>query len=231
MGYAGSVKNNTLMAQFNYTENKLDKLSKDVVDDVCKTIREVTDLNMVNAHNFGINASDTSDLQSTIDLYRVGMQSPRQAIINKSDAIRNIKQLIREIIDDLFKLQMDKMVNTLKKSNPSFVGKYYQARMIIQLGSSTTKIRGTVNNTENKKPIYAASVILRLSGQSTVAYQTKSGNNGLFHISDIKPGNYDIEVTHPDFIAFSETNIYFAPGKKIQRKYIHKKAATPPISE
>jgi hypothetical protein len=230
LAYAGSVKNNTLIAQVNYTEPKLNKLSKDEVDDVCQTIREVADLNMLNAQSFGINASDTSDLQSTINLYRIGMQNPRQAIINKSDAIRQIKQLIREVIDEIFKVQMDKMVNTLKKSNPSFVDKYYQARIIIQLGSSTTKIRGTVNYTENKKPIYAASVTLRNAGQSTIAYQTKSDNDGLFHISDIKPGNYDIEVTHPDFIAFSETNIHFAPGKKIQRKYILKKAAIPPIS-
>jgi hypothetical protein len=231
MAYAGFVKNNTLMAQVNYTENKLDKLAKDVVDDVCQTIREVADLNMLNAQNFGINASDTSDLQSTIDLYRMSMQSPRQAIINKSDAIRNIKQLIREIIDDLFKLQMDKMVNTLKKSNPSFVSKYYQARIIIQLGSTSTKIRGSVNSSVNKNPIYGASVILRPTGQSTIAYQTKSDKDGLFHISEIKPGNFDIEVSFPGCGTIKETDVRFGPGKEIKRRYILKITATPPISE
>jgi hypothetical protein len=226
--YAYSVKNNTLAVQVDYTIPKLDHLSKDVVDDACQTIREAADLNMPNAQNFGINASDTSDLQSAINLYRISIQSPRQVIISVAEANRQIKNLIREILDDLFKHLMDKMVNTLQQSKPSFVSKYFDARQIIQLGASSGILRGFIFDPD-KKPLADVIVSLRITSQTSVVAQTKSDAKGFFSIHNIKANNYDIELTLLGYDTILETDVHFAPGKNIKRKYILKKAAAPPI--
>ena len=132
--YAASVNNNTLKAKVNYSQTKLDRLKKEEIDDVCQTIRDVTNTNIANAQNYGVIPADVTTLQSTINVYRIGTQNPRLAIITKSDAKKQIKKLIREIIDLIFKEQMDKMALTRKDTNPTFVNKYFGAREIIDLG-------------------------------------------------------------------------------------------------
>lgn len=219
IAYATSINNNTLKAQVNYTERKLDKLKKEEVDDVCQTIREATDANMANAQNYGTSPTDTSDLQTTINLYRIGIQNPRQAIINKSNAVSQIKKIIREAIDILLKGQMDKMVLTLKTSNPNFVSKYFGAREIIDLGKTHGKLRGTTTDPA-KKPLEKVAIILRITTQTAIAYQTKTDASGKLSIPNIKPNNYDIEVSLPNSQTITETNVHFGPGKELKRKYV-----------
>ena len=114
---------------------------------------------------------------------------------------------------------MDKMVLTLKSTKPDFVNKYFDARKIIDLGTATGKIRGTVTN-QDKKPLTGAILILRLTGQTTTVSQTKSDAQGNFSIANIKPGNYDFECSLSKFNTISETNIKFSPGKELKRKII-----------
>jgi hypothetical protein len=46
LAYANSIKNNTLKALVNYTEPKLNKLPKEMVDDICDSIRIATNDNI-----------------------------------------------------------------------------------------------------------------------------------------------------------------------------------------
>ena len=225
-GYASATKNNTLKALVDYKPSVLDHLPKEKVDDACQTIRETADANMLNAQNYGITASDTSDLQTAIDLYRMSIQSPRQFIITRSNANKQIGKLIREVIDDLFDGQMDSMVRTLISTNPEHVDKYFLARKIIQLGTTTGKIRGTVSDSD-KKPLLGVLISLRLTGDVTIVAYTKTDSEGYFKIDNIKPGNYDIEVTLSGFVTITETDIRFGPGKELRRRYTLLKGAAP----
>jgi len=219
VAYATSINNNTLKAQVNFTESDLNRMKKEEVDDVCQTIHDVTNANIANAQNYGISGTDVSDLQTTINLYRTAVQNPRQAIISKNDSKKQIKNLIDEVIKTIFKGQMDKMVNTLKNSNPNFVNKYFDARTIIDLGKTTGKLRGTVKDRPGT-PISGVAIILKITSQADIAYQTLTDDTGIFGIANIKPGNYDIFVQKTGFTTITETNIRFGPGKELQRKYI-----------
>ena len=101
--YAAFAKNNTLKAQVNFTEAKLNALKKEEVDDVCQTIHDATNANIANAQNYGASPGDVSALQIAINLYRTSVQNPRQAKITKDDAARQIKELIRDIMDNSFR--------------------------------------------------------------------------------------------------------------------------------
>ena len=117
LAYANSIHNNTLAALVNYTESDLNRAKKEDVDDICEAIHDATNTNIAGASPFGVSASDVTDLQASIDLYRTASQNPRQAIISKSQAKKKVTNMIREVIDDLMVSQMDKMVNTLKKTS------------------------------------------------------------------------------------------------------------------
>jgi hypothetical protein len=218
VAYATAVNNNTLKAKVNFTDSDLKRIKKEEVDDVCQTIHDETNANISNAQNYGITPSDVTSLQTAINLYRTSVQNPRQALITKNDAKRQIKVLIDEIIKIIFKNQMDKMINTLKLSNPNFVNKYFEARVIIDLGKTTGKIRGTITD-ESKNKLADVSIKLRLTGETPVIHQTLSTPEGTFGIANIKPGNYDIEVSKSGFQTITETKVRFGPGKELQRRY------------
>jgi len=219
MAYATSVNNNTLKASVNFTKAKMEKMRKDEVDDTCQTIIEAAQKYFDNAKNFGIDENDVNDLKTTISLYRTSVQNPRQAIIAKADANKQIKELIREVLDVIFKGVMDAMVRTLEKSNPSFVTQYFYAREILDLGTRHTGFRGVILNND-KKPIERAVVKLLKEGSSETAYETQTNAKGEYIIESISPTYYDCVVNAFDYVPFSEKGIQFNSGKDVKREYI-----------
>jgi len=71
---------------------------------------------------FGIVASDVTDLQAAINLYRTKSQNPRQAIITRSQAKKHVAIMVKELIDDLLVGQLDKMVEYAKGFEQEFLG-------------------------------------------------------------------------------------------------------------
>jgi len=147
--YASSINNQTLKSSVDYSFSDLNELKKEEADDICQSIHDTGNANAGNISNFGVNATDISDLQTAINLYGTAVQNPRQAVINKKDAKAQIKRLIREITLILFKEQMDAMVYTLKTSNTNFFNKYFLAREVIDLGKGTTRLKFRILSTIN----------------------------------------------------------------------------------
>jgi hypothetical protein len=216
--YASSVNNNTLKALVDFPEYKLNGQKKDEVDDTCEGIYNAINANQVAVTPFGATAADATSLQTAIGLYRTAMQNPRQAIITKSNAVEQLNTIIRNTIDDLFKDKMDRMVNTLKLSNFNFWDLYFKAREIIDLGSTTAKLRGTVSD-NNGNPIAGAIISVHITGQSTEAYKAITDANGEFNISGILPNDYDIFITATGFQPQSEINIHISAGQEVNRDY------------
>ncbi|MBK5285631.1 MAG: hypothetical protein JJE25_09510, partial [Bacteroidia bacterium] len=163
--YAASVNNNTLMAQVKQRRSEFDSFKKEEVDDICQGIHDVAHNNIALVSPFGITPIDVTDLQTAIDLYIASIQGPRQARITIGNAKSQIKEIIKDTIQNIIKNQMDRMVDTLKLSNKIFYDKYYLAREIIDLGSTTTKIRGTIKDNEGN-PLPNAIVSLFLTGEA-----------------------------------------------------------------
>jgi len=218
--YASSINNNTIKALVNYTIPKLEDFKKEEVDDICQKIHDTANSYFGGASQFGIIASDISDLQTAIDIYRTASQSPRQAIISISDSKTQIKKIIREIIDLYLKGQLDKVVNTLLLTNSSFVNKYFLSREVIDLGTTHTKLRGTVFSNPTD-PIANADVILYTAASATIAYQTKSDTDGKFTINLIIPNlDYDLKIMKTGFQDFFEATIHFSPGEEVNRDVV-----------
>ncbi|MBK5285514.1 MAG: carboxypeptidase regulatory-like domain-containing protein [Bacteroidia bacterium] len=108
------------------------------------------------------------------------------------------------------------MVNTIKSTQVSFYNQYYQARIIIDLGSTTGKIRGTIKDS-NGDPVPNAIVSLNLTGQAVAKYKNTTDADGKFNIPNVHPDDYDIYVDATGFIQHKEMNVHFAPGKELKR--------------
>ena len=214
--YATSVNNNTLKAKVNYTLSELRAKKKEDIDDICQTIHDEANTNIALAGPFGYLATDVTDLNTAISLFRTASQNPRQAIITKKQANENIISIIRDVIDNLFAEQMDKMVKTLTTVNPNFVKGYFFAREIINLGSTSAKVRGTIKN-EEEVPLVGAKFYLTITGQSQKVDETTSLVGGKFGIANLLPNDYDLYWEHPFYQPKTETNVHISAGKEIRR--------------
>ena len=217
--YASSVNNNTLAAQVKYSRSAFDGFKKEEVDDICQGIHDLANTNIALVSPFGITAADITDLQTAIDLYVASIQGPRQARISISSAKSQIKDNIKDVIQNLFKKQMDKMIDTLKLSNKIFYDKYYLAREILDLGSTTGKLRGTVKDADGN-PIANAAVSMNVTGQAVAKYTATTDASGFFSIPNISPDDYDIIVDAVGFQQYKELNVHFAPGKELKRTIV-----------
>lgn len=219
IAYAAFINNNTLLQKVNYTKTSLNRLKKDEIDDACQTIHDEADLNIGAAGGYGYVSTDVTDLATAISLYRTAMQNPRQAIISKTLAIEQITSITRNIIDNGFKLGLDRMVNTLETTEAVFVSGYYHAREIINLGSTTAKVRGIIRN-ENGIFLVGAKFYLTVTGENQKVAEATAGAGGKYGVSDLAANDYDLYWEHTFYQPKVETNVHISAGKEITRNVV-----------
>ena len=124
-------------------------------------------------------------MNNRINYINCKLFSGRDKIKNANDKIHPI---IRDIVDNIFVRQLDKLTNTLKTSNPDYFSGYYSAREVIDLGHGTTKIKGsvTVKDSSPIKPVYPATIKIT---NGTDTYELHTDLNGVFS-QQIKRGTY-----------------------------------------
>lgn len=219
--FAHSSDNDALLQKIKFTLSELNNFKKEEVDDVCQFIHDEADANLSSITAFGLQATDVTDLQNAIDLYRNAIQNPRQAIISRSQANNRITELIREIIHDVFIRQIDPMVNTLVKSNPDFEESYFQARYILNLGKNHTKLTGKVTDLFGN-PIPGVKVSVRETSSGLVDFETQTKSDGTFSITGISPGDEDLVFESPGFEPVKEQQVHFSPGVVVRKEIMLK---------
>lgn len=188
LALGGSTNDNTMIAAANYTFAKLEKLAKDDVDDICEGIIALATTNTAALIPMGIVAADITDADTAVGIYRTSMNNPRQAKIDIKTANEKIHPIIRDIIDNIFVKQLDKLTNTLKTSNADYFSGYYSAREVIDLGHGTTKIKGavTVKDSSPVKPVYPCTIKIT---NGTDTYEIHPVLTGVYS-QQIKRGTY-----------------------------------------
>jgi hypothetical protein len=216
LAYANATNNNTLAALVNFNESKFIRAKKEEVDDMCEGIRAATDANIAAVVDYGVAATDVTDLQSAIDLYRTASQNPRFAVITKSQANKQMEVMVKEVIDNLLVKQLDKMVNTLKTVNFVFWDGYRQARDIIDLCSTTAKLSGTVLN-ENDVPLINVDFTVYAAGTTEVLKSAKTDVKGKYNVSKLAAGMVDFKWALTGYSTVVETDVKIVAGKELRR--------------
>lgn len=218
--YAFSIGDADLKARVTFTLTELERLKKSEVTNICQVIHDEANTHIAAAGAYGYVAGDVTDLQTAIDLYRTDWQNPRQAQIAKKNAIATIKQIVREVIDEIFKAQMDKMVNTLKPSNPSFVNQYYLSREIIDLGSTSAKVRGEVTSENDGLPLSNVRVTVYETGTTNIVKQVITDGEGKYTTGPLNAGDYDFKWELTGYRTVTENNIHIVAGKEVKRDLV-----------
>jgi|GEM_PF-1582212 len=219
LAFANSTNNNTLAALVDFSESALNGMKKEDIDDVCQAIIDATNGNIAGASNFGVTPIDVTDGQSAIALYRVASQNPRQAIISRSQAKKQEEIMVREVIDELLVKQMDKMTNTLKSTQIEFWRGYYQSREIINLGTTTAKVRGTVLDI-NDVPLKGVSFMILKTGTTEEVAKVLTDIKGKFNAAKLPAGDFDFKFELEGYKTVAESNVHISAGKELKRKIV-----------
>ncbi|MCG3166485.1 MAG: hypothetical protein POELPBGB_02264 [Bacteroidia bacterium] len=219
LAFANSTNNNTLAALVDFSESELNGMKKEDVDDTCQAIHDAANANLAGATLFGITGIDVTDLLAAIGIYRVASQNPRQAIVSRSQAKIQAELMVGEVVDELLVKQLDKMANTLKATQIEFWRGYYQSREIINIGSTSAKVRGTVLD-ENDVPLRDVVFTIFKTGTTEEVKKVFTDIKGKFNAAKLLPGDFDFVFEKEGFKTVTETNVHISAGKELKRKVV-----------
>jgi hypothetical protein len=131
--YADDINDETLLGSMHYTYNSLikDTTNQSIVD--MQAIHDkAAAIAIALLTPFNVVATDLTDLQTAINAFTTGAPQKRALVVNTSVATTQLPPLFTLQRKQLKKL--DHMVNTFKKSQPTFVANHFNARKIINLG-------------------------------------------------------------------------------------------------
>ncbi len=74
--------------------------------------------------------------------------------------------------------------------------------LAMPLFSQTSKVKGILSDTSEKKNLYRSVVSLLKEKDSTFVIFTRSNQDGSFELSNVKPGKYILFITHPTYADF-----------------------------
>lgn len=207
VAYAAATKNNKLLKEVNYTHSDLIRTKDDQLAPRCKNIYDAAQANAAALRDYGITATTTETLLTTINNYQAKVPDPRNAAAQKATIRTNLKNLIKEA-DQILKLQLDKTVLGFKTSHPDFVTAYKANRVIIDPGKSTTTLKGVIINSTNKSPVSGATILVVETGNKT------SGNEkGSYQIKPIPAGIYTINISAPKYKDSTQKEVTVKQGQ------------------
>lgn len=97
---------------------------------------------------FGVDQQAISDLQTLRDELEDQLNAPRNAIVERKGLTQQITTLRKEL-DDILKLQLDKLMIVFKPDHPNFFRAYSNARVIVDLRNRTA---GNAERDDGKVP-------------------------------------------------------------------------------
>jgi len=217
--YANEVQDTVLRAKVKLTMTDYTSKKKEDVDDLCQEVHDSANAHAADVVNYGIVATDISDLQVAINLHRTHSQNPREAQITEGQAIKQADILIRELIDDLLIGQLDAMANTLRFDNNEFWRGYFQARVIINLGSTSTKVRGTVKTVDDV-PLVGVMFRIMQTGTETEVARVFTLVKGVFSANNLPSGDFDLEWSFAGYDTVKQVGVHLSPGKEVKRSVV-----------
>lgn len=141
--YANVSNNMTLRDQVNYSFTKISLQRDTLLIDLTQNVIDLANYNLNKLVDYNIDANMISNLQNKLDEFNDILSSPRQQIINRKGATKQLSILFREG-DAILKNEMDLLIVEFEKNNPDFVRNYKNARIIIDLRG---RRRATKSNT------------------------------------------------------------------------------------
>jgi len=198
--YASETENNDLYNLVNFTRSALRETEDEELPQVCQLIHDEANNVVGNLGDYGVDATDLSNLQDLITAWGTQSQAPRMAISERKAATETLPSLFKAA-DAILKKRMDKLMEKFRANERKFYDTYHVARIIVDLGRGPKKVArlgGVVVDNATGKPIKGATVQI---GDVVVT----TGADGRFVMEKVPFGERTAIVKAAGFMDLSKT--------------------------
>lgn len=194
--YAWNTQKWTLYGKLNKTVNMLMRMQDTSSQDYCQLVHDEANLYLADLAPYGITAPTLAELQDAILEYQFWLYQPRKAIVDRKQYTALVRVLILKGMKML--RLMDMYISALQYSHPDFYKKYFDSRIIVDVGSRKLSLRGVVYN---QFGTLQSGVTVRIA---SLGVQTLSTSLGNFEFKSLPPGIHMAEFSKPGYEMTSE---------------------------
>ena len=199
--YAAAISNPTLEAEVNYPVSRLKRTRDEQLVPVCQIIHDRAVEHQTALVDYGIKAPTIAALQTAINDYAAKTPNPRAALGNRKTQNAQRTELLRRG-DAILKKQIDKLVQTLRTTEPEVHATYFNLREIPDAPSTVTQLKGTITDASTGAPLKGATITIVELGKTAVSTST-----GKYHFKPVPHGNYTIKTAKEGYEPFEQDEI------------------------
>jgi len=195
--YAKYNRDLMLLSETKFTKTDLKDVPALELVDIARGLHSKIDANLDKLTEYELTAETQIVYMSTIDNYDESIPQPRQSQLKKKENTMLENQAFTSGDEALGNI--DTVVEIVRFSEPNFYTGYKNARKIVEQGSGSLQVKGTIWDAQTTKPIPGAVLTFCLSGKSDVAVKKQTAAKGGFMIKSLPEGIYNITVSKVGF--------------------------------
>jgi hypothetical protein len=208
MSVAQDTGDSELFELVNFSESELSHLPDALLLDRVALIIATGNTHAAAILPKGVTALMLGDLQALLTEYETVVVSPRDLIVDKKTATAQLVLLFLQT-DALLKDNLDRLMMLFKSSEQEFFMKYFNGRIIIDLGTQHTRLGGIITDSEGN-PLEGATVTAVGADLEEV-----SDEEGNYLFKPFIPGDFTITVEKPGFVTQTFTDVHVSPGQHL----------------
>lgn len=217
LAYSALNNDLDLEARVTVTPSKLKQMRDSSLPDLADFFHTKANSLLTALTNYGINAPVLVDFQATIASYRAILQAPSAARSTRKTLTAKINTVVKDC-DNVLKKQIDKLMLSIKETQPFFYSQYTNSRRIVKSGNHKhisdlplCRMHVVATNGLTSAPI--KDVVITLI---ETAASARSDAHGKVNIEKLVAGTYSLHAYLNGFAEFIKNNIVVESGKEYE---------------
>ncbi|MEI6554872.1 MAG: carboxypeptidase-like regulatory domain-containing protein [Paludibacter sp.] len=186
-----------MLSETKFTITDLRHVSALELTNICNGLYSRIDENLSELKPYSLTVESQTIYRGAIDAFKESIPQPRSSQLKskentrkEGDAFATADEAIAEI---------DALVEIVKLSEPDFYTGYRNARKIVEQGTGSLQVKGTVSEAATDKAIPGAVLTFRPEGQTETVIQKETAAKGGFNIKSLAEGVYEVSVSKVGF--------------------------------
>lgn len=205
--FANSQNDEVLKAKAKTSFSQLYGLKDEELTIITQNISAELTANQAGLVPYGITAALITAFNNLITQYNTAVPQPRNAASQKKVSGQQLKTIFKKI-DDLLKLEMDKLVIQFKTTNINFFNGYKSNRVILNAPTQKTKLSGLITSSANNQPL--KDVVIQVLNTS---YTDTTKPTGRYEIKIPVTGTYSVSFSKTGFAPITNNNVSITLGQ------------------
>jgi len=195
--YARYIHDTILLGETKFTSSGLRKIPALELVDIANGLYNRIQANIDNVTEYNLTAETQIVYRTAINAFTESIPQPRQSQLKSKE--NSLLETQGFADGDEALSNIDALVDIVKLTESNFYTGYHNARKIVDQGTGSLQIQGTVTEAATEKTIAGAMLTFRLQGQTAVILEKESASKGGFNIKTLAEGIYEVTITKVGF--------------------------------